>query len=87
MGRQQVLHKNLDEWLSQRLASWGITSLTDVQEKAMNAGAASGKSLIVSAPTSTGKTLIAEIATLAVLRRDMKVVYLVSHRADRKSVV
>src|ERR1039458_7506258 len=81
MGRQQVLHKNLDEWLSQRLASWGITSLTDVQEKAMNAGAASGKSLIVSAPTSSGKTLIAEIATLAVLRRDMKVVYLVSHRA------
>jgi len=81
MRGQQFSHKNLDEWLAEKLASWGITSLTDVQEKALTAGAASGKSLIVSAPTSSGKTLIAEIAILAALRRGMKIVYLVSHRA------
>lgn len=81
MSQQQLIHKNLDDWLSQKLTSWGITSLTDVQEKAISAGAASGTSLIVSAPTSSGKTLIAETAILAALRRGMKVTYLVSHRA------
>src|ERR1700721_2707321 len=81
MSHQQFRHKNLEEGLSEKLASWGISSLTDVQEKALSAGAASGTSLIVSAPTSSGKTLIAEIAIMAALRRGMKVVYLVSHRA------
>lgn len=81
MSKQQLLHKGLDEWLSQKLVSWGITELTDVQQRALKAGAASGKSLIVSAPTSSGKTLIAEIAMMAALRRGMKVTYLVSHRA------
>jgi Lhr-like helicase len=56
MSKQQLLHKDLEEWLSQKLVSWGITELTDVQQKALSAGAASGKSLIVSAPTSSGKT-------------------------------
>jgi helicase len=81
MGLQQLLHKNLDNWLSEKLVSWGISELTDVQAKALTAGAASGKSLIVSAPTSSGKTLIAEIAMLAALRQGRRVVYLVSHRA------
>ena len=81
MSQQQLLHKGLDDWLSQKLASWGIASLTDVQNKALTAGAASGTSLIVSGPTSSGKTLIAEIAILAALRQGTKVTYLVSHRA------
>jgi helicase len=81
MSQQSLLHKELEEWLSQKLASWGIAGLTDVQQKAINAGAAAGKSLIVSAPTSSGKTLIAEIAMMAALRRGMRVTYLVSHRA------
>lgn len=81
MSQRQLLHKDLEEWLSQRLVSWGITELTDVQHKAISAGAAGGKSLIVSAPTSSGKTLIAEIAIMAALRRGLKVTYLVSHRA------
>lgn len=81
MSQQELLQKDLEEWLSQKLASWGITELTDVQQKAISAGAAAGKSLIVSAPTSSGKTLIAEIAMMAALRRGMRVTYLVSHRA------
>jgi helicase len=81
MSKQRLLHKGLDDWLSQKLTSWGITSLTDVQEKAVSAGAAAGKSLIVSAPTSSGKTLVAEIAMLTALRQGLKVTYLVSHRA------
>jgi hypothetical protein len=70
MSQQQLLHKGLDDWLPQKLTSWGIASLTDVQENAISAGAASGTSLIVSAPTSSGKTLIAEIAASDVTRLD-----------------
>lgn len=33
-------------------------SITDIQFEALDAGVARGQSLIVSAPTSTGKTLI-----------------------------
>jgi len=68
MSKQELLCKGLEDWLSRKLVLWGITELTDVQEKAVSVGAASGKSLIVSAPTSSGKTLIAEIAMLAALR-------------------
>jgi helicase len=81
MSKQELLHKGLDDWLSQKLRSWNIDSLTDVQEKAVSAGAAAGRSLIVGAPTSSGKTLVAEIAMLAALRQGLKVTYLVSHRA------
>jgi len=81
MSKQELLYKGLEDWLSRKLVLWGITELTDVQEKAVSVGAASGKSLIVSAPTSSGKTLIAEIAMLPALRQGLKVTYLVSHRA------
>jgi helicase len=70
-----------EDWLLQKLGAWGFATLTDIQKKALAAGAANGESLIVSAPTSSGKTLIAEIAALAALRKGMRVLYLVSHRA------
>ena len=75
-----------DTWLLPKLIAWGFTTLTDIQKKALDAGAANGESLIVSAPTSSGKTLIAEIAALAALRNGMRVLYLVSHwaLADQK---
>jgi helicase len=81
MADRPVLHKNLDETLSKTLFAWGIETLTDVQEKALTGGLTSGKSMIISAPTSSGKTLIAEIAILTALQRGMRAVYLVSHRA------
>jgi helicase len=57
-----------DAWIVDKLSEWGITFLTDVQQKAVAAGILQGKSMIVSAPTSSGKTLIAELATLAATR-------------------
>ena len=48
---------------------------------AIDAGLLKGDSLFVSAPTSSGKTLIAEIATLAAVQQGSRVLYLVSHRA------
>lgn len=68
-------------WLTDRLIAWGINTLTDVQERALDAGIADGRSMIVSAPTSSGKTLIGEIAVLAALRSGARAIYLVSHKA------
>jgi helicase len=67
--------------LTTPLRTWGISSLTDVQVCALKAGVADGRSMIVSAPTSSGKTLVGEIAILAALRDSVRVVYLVSHKA------
>ncbi len=81
MIEREVSTPNAEAWLLQKLSAWGFATLTDIQKKALAAGAANGESLIVSAPTSSGKTLIAEIAALAALRNGMRVLYLVSHRA------
>jgi helicase len=71
----------VDSWLLERLQSWGIEALTDVQQRALAAGAAAGRSLVVSAPTSSGKTLVGEIAVLCALRSGIRAIYLVSHKA------
>lgn len=70
-----------DAWVIQRLLRWGIESLTDVQQRALASGAADGRSLVVSAPTSSGKTLVGEIAVLCALRAGIRAIYLVSHKA------
>ena len=64
-----------------RLQSWGITTLTDIQTRALAAGAADGRSLVISAPTSSGKTLVGEIALYCALRVGLRAIYLVSHKA------
>ncbi|AXQ96323.1 DEAD/DEAH box helicase (plasmid) [Cereibacter azotoformans] len=56
-------------------------SITDAQYAALDAGLADGKSLLISAPTSTGKTLIGWWAAATGLEHGKKFVYLVSHRA------
>jgi len=63
------------------LASWGIQNLTDIQCIALNNGISNEQSLLVSAPTSSGKTLVGEIALLAALKKSKKCLYLVSHKA------
>ena len=67
--------------LRDQLQTWGIKTLTDVQQRTLSAGVADGRSLIVSAPTSSGKTLVGEIAVLCALRAGFRAVYLVSHKA------
>lgn len=68
-------------WLIERLQGWGISVLTDIQAKALSAGVADGRSMVVSAPTSSGKTLVGEIAALSALRGGVRTIYLVSHKA------
>ena len=71
----------VDVWLTDRLKTWDISTLTDVQVRALDAGVADGRSMIVSAPTSSGKTLVGEIAVLWALRAGVRAIYLVSHKA------
>lgn len=64
-----------------KLSSWGIETLTKIQVLALDAGVADGQSIVVSAPTSSGKTLVGEIAVLSALSQGIRALYLVSHKA------
>lgn len=72
---------DVDEVLRQSLRNWGIEHLTDVQCRALQAGIASGESMVVCAPTSSGKTLVGEIAVHQALRDSQRCLYFVSHKA------
>ena len=56
-------------------------SLTDVQFEALDKGVARNKSMLVVAPTSTGKTMIGIWAVASGLEAMCNTVYLVTHRA------
>ncbi|MGO6678328.1 DEAD/DEAH box helicase [Rhizobium leguminosarum] len=68
-----------------RRNSEGEIELTDIQFEALQAGVASGQSLLAIAPTSSGKTDIGLLAAASWLYSGItegcKVVYLTSHRA------
>lgn len=60
----------------------GIKKLYPPQEEAIKTGVLKGKSLVISAPTASGKTLIAELAiTKKVLEQKVKALYLTPLRA------
>ena len=64
------------------LKSEGYTKLYPPQEDAVKAGVLDGKSVLVSVPTASGKTLIAMLATLSHLSKNKsKVIYLTPLRA------
>jgi len=61
---------------------YGISKLNDPQEKAVKSGLFENKNLVISARTASGKTLIAEMATLnTILIKKGKVVYLAPLRS------
>lgn len=64
-----------------KLQASGLRQLTETQAKAIGAGLCRGANLVISAPTSSGKTTIAEIAAIEGALRGQKTVYLVTHRA------
>ncbi len=59
-------------------------ALTDIQFEALENGVARGESVLVCAPTSTGKTLIGWWSIASAIERGGRAVYLVSHRALAK---
>ena len=71
-----------EEVIRKALQARGFLDLNPVQSLAMNTGLLNGKNLVVCAPTSSGKTLIAEIAALnTVINKDAKAVYVGPLRA------
>lgn len=71
----------MDSWLAEYLKSLPFDGLTVVQKMALEAGVADGANLVVCAPTSSGKTLIGEIAAVAAVHSQCLALYLVSHKA------
>jgi ATP-dependent DNA helicase len=72
----------LPQELAEYIRSKGITSLYPPQEEAVKAGLLEGKSMVISSPTASGKTLIAMMAAYAKARlQGRKVVYLAPLRA------
>ncbi|MDE1824861.1 MAG: DEAD/DEAH box helicase [Candidatus Micrarchaeota archaeon] len=68
--------------LLESMAARGIVGLTPPQELAVDAGLLTGASLVVSSPTASGKTLIAEMAIIrSVLGLRKKAVYIAPMRA------
>lgn len=65
------------EWLRSR----GINDLFPVQKKALEKGLLSFKNLLVSAPTGSGKTLVAEMAIFNALKHNYNVAYLLPLRS------
>lgn len=64
------------------LVERGIKKLYPPQEEAIKAGLLKGKNLVVSAPTASGKTLIAELAIVKkVMEQKVKALYLTPLRA------
>ena len=88
MNVKDISGPGVTPWIIERIQSWHISTLTDIQVKAIEAGIADGQSMIVSAPTSTGKTLVGEIAVLAAILAGTRAIYLVSHKAlaDQKYI-
>jgi helicase len=56
-------------------------TFTETQKAALEAGLCQGESLCISAPTSSGKTTIAEIAAVEAALKGNKTLYLLTHRA------
>ncbi|HEX6068060.1 MAG TPA: DEAD/DEAH box helicase, partial [Nitrososphaera sp.] len=63
------------------LSSLGYDSLYPPQEKAIAAGILTGKSVLVTTPTASGKTLVAMMAIAKTLQKGRKAVYLTPLRA------
>jgi helicase len=72
---------NIPEELLEYVSEKGLTVLYPPQEEAVRRGLLEGRSLVISSPTASGKTLIALMAAYTALKQGRKVVYLSPLRA------
>ncbi len=78
----KIAELELDYTAKQFLAEQGITELFPPQKDAIDAGLLGGQSVLVAAPTASGKTLIAMLAIMNFLKnKEGKIVYLTPLRA------
>jgi helicase len=59
----------------------GYLSLYPPQEQALSKGLLDGRNLLITTPTASGKTMIALIAAMNILKKGLKVIYLTPLRA------
>ncbi len=77
-----TIKKKIPAQLYESLEKEGIGELRPAQEKAVKAGLLEGKSLLVCTPTSSGKTLVAELGMLTtILSGKGKALYIVPLKA------
>jgi helicase len=73
--------KDPDSVVKSVLDAWGYSELNPVQKASLDKGLLTDRNLVIAAPTASGKTLIAEIASLDTVRKGKKVVYIVPLKA------
>ena len=78
---ERLEEPGVDNTLIDILRAWGIVEITQTQTMALVAGVANEADLMICAPTSSGKTLVGEIAVIQAIRRNHRSIYLVSHKA------
>ncbi|WP_149196515.1 DEAD/DEAH box helicase [Luteimonas suaedae] len=81
MEIQQLANHGIPSEIIEQFKNQGFRVLTSVQSACVEAGLTSGQSLVISAPTSSGKTTIAELAAIVAAQQGRRTVYLVTHRA------
>jgi len=64
MDITELISYNIPETIVSDLEKRGYKKLTKIQENALKTGMFDGRSLVISAPTNTGKTFIAELAII-----------------------
>ena len=62
MRVEQLIERGLPAFAAEELAGRGIATLEPLQKEAVRAGLFEGKNLVIMAPTSSGKTLVSELA-------------------------
>ena len=79
MEIQELLKYGVPKSIIKEFQKRGYEKLTQVQESAVESGIFTGKSFVISAPTNTGKTFIAELAILSSIlnRASSKTFYLI----------
>jgi len=83
MNITELLSYNVPETIVTDLQKRGYNNLTKIQEKALQTGMFDGRSLVISAPTNTGKTFIAELVIInaSIYRSVSKTFYLLPLKA------
>ncbi|MHA1267832.1 MAG: DEAD/DEAH box helicase [Candidatus Helarchaeota archaeon] len=83
MQIEDLKYYDIPESVIRRIKQLGFSKLTEVQKLAVEKGLFEGNNLVISAPTNTGKTFIAELAALVAAKRivNKRTFYLVPLKA------